>query len=198
MYYCYISHDKVSNLLAKYEDHVIDELIEKRENKKDKKGEIGISRIFQFLGLTLTYGRSDIYHKEMKLRENIIQKLIRLLELIKNDVEDFNPNEKLKPSHLYYYSGEFKLLEINREQNIVTIKSNSENHAIILHCSLKYFSSNSDFNRPIEINSSNFAFFKGLRNVVFETVFLNIGEDENKQIMGTPIFLLLSDLVGNL
>lgn len=196
-YYCYISQSKVTQLLSIYEKHELQEVSEKREAKKEKSGEIGFSKILEILSLKMTYGRSDMYHRELKMRETITSKLFRLLELIKFNVNDLDETKEVVESNFYYTNLEFKVDSIDYEHNIVNIESSINEKILKMQCSLNFFSSNSDFSKPLEINSSNYAFLKLGYAIRFDTVFVCITKRDN-EIIGTPLFLSLASNYGNL
>lgn len=197
-YLSYISQDKVDQLLSQIEENEILEWSEKISTNKEKKGSMGLAKVFSFLGAdaNISYGRADYFLKESKLRKNYVQKLILLLSSLSDSILDYEDNKlNLVQGKFYSCCKEFQVTEKDIEYNITTLTSTDKNENLELHCSTKYFSCNSDFSKGTEINSTNYAFFKKRMPLQFSLVFLFLSHN-NEKALGTPLFLSLTAQQG--
>lgn len=192
-YFCYLSQEKVDQFLAGYEERDVAGVEEKSERSRVSNSDIGLAKI---LTGKYSFGRTDMFHRDVKYREHSVQRLMRLLQMIGPAVEDFPwDGGPLKANFFYFTEGLFRAGKVDKSKGLVTIHSVHDTlHSahdtlqLELYCSLKHFSST--LNARDAMNSTNGIFFAG-KPLHFETVFF-LTYKEDKTYMGTPLFLALS------
>lgn len=213
-YYCYISKNKIDDL---YMQTSLGNIEEKEIQKKiDLDISSGVAKdkfsLLALLGADLSYGANGIIQFNKKEKVQYAKKLNDVIKILEKEnlIQDLCLNDSLlQLNSLYYYvNEEFFVTDsagvINDNgyvDGIVEIgtDTNKKNGVTIkLTCSMKYFS-DSRLDGKYMIHSGNYHFFKSKCKIKFETVFILTNFDrENKTIYGSPLFLAINPIKGEL
>jgi hypothetical protein len=115
------------------------------------------------------------------------------LELIADQVKPFAGDAR--PNQFYWMTSKFRVAEVFSDHGMARLVTKVDNNQLFFDCSMKYFSGNSDFNAPMQLNSTNFAFFNDRLELLFETTFIVTAQRDNV-IHGTPLYLILESQDG--
>jgi hypothetical protein len=201
-YFCYISRTKVDQLYGSISPGKADEYTEQRTTEQDVGGNVeagfSIASIVNLFKGSLTYGRKGVIQREMKVKIEYVEKLRQVLLSIAKDKPIPSLTESLrlsKSDSLYYhYQGAFRIDEALREakvEKVITLRSTVLSRALLLDCSLRFFSEGSEPDGQFPIHSANVRFFEGDIDLQLETIFLQLSR-KDKKIIGTPLYLKLS------
>jgi len=192
-YYCYISENKINQLIDQLEDGLTEEYMVGNEKKISARldGEIGVWKV---LNSKLTFGLNKKIYSSKKKRDTILAKLNRCVKLIKNKYSSIPAYESITLELLSsnkIMSLDSELMVENYDGQFVYLKNaNSSCIPMKLTCSLKYFSDMYGNETSNPINSGNKDFFDGNVNPVFSGLIYIIGLMD-EQILGTPLFLAI-------
>lgn len=199
-YFCYISRRKVDKLLAnlesnRYESWKESEHKESQLNTKASGG-LGVSGVLSLFKGEASYGRKGTIQFEKEVKRTYLNKLQTVLEALAMTPGVFSlPNNFAQIRSLYYhYVGDFSPTEpvsTPQPETIVTIQSMlTPNTALLLDCSLRFFSESTTPDGNFMLHSGNDRFFKSDISLCFETIFVMLQHRE-KELIGTPLFLKL-------
>lgn len=193
-YFCYISHEKVDNLLSNYEEADLIEWDVQQKTTSEKKTSGGIGKLIEIISANLSYGRSDMVLRHKKLRRSYGHKLHALLQHVADNVHEFGSSAPgdLAAGSLLIFTGEFLVKSQDEKARIVTLASHpSADMELLLHCSLRYFSATLDDDTP-KVTSTNYAFFNGELAAMMDTTFILLGvKDAGRTVVGSPLYLSL-------
>lgn len=193
-YFCYISQNKVDQLLSNIEESETVEWVEKSGRASEKKAAGGLSKLFTFLKADISYGRTDTIQKEAKLKRTYVQKLKQVIENSIDQIFDFKWRDTVAPkgTRFYFFKGSFYVQEVDEKNLIASLISENQEEALILYASLVYFSENPVFEGKLRTHSANYGFFEKRQKVDFETVFILTSTNAGTYY-GSPIYLKLSE-----
>jgi hypothetical protein len=200
-YFCYISRRKVDTLLANLEETESDGWKESEQKEVQTGGKVeagvGISGILNLFKGEATYGRKGTVQMEREVKRQYLHKLRVVLSALAS-----NPGVYPLPTDLarigdslyYHYVGEFSPSEPLRDPSqaaTVTLKAMlGRETALLLDCSLRFFSEGNTPDGQFIIHSGNARFFQGKVTLCLETVFILL-QHKKQEVIGTPLFLKL-------
>ena len=196
-YFCYISQTKIDNLLAAAEEFEVIEMSASETSTREKGVSASIGRLLGFIDTGGTYGRSDVFQKNVNLKRSYVQKLRKVLSLPSaDDTKDFRWERVSADTDatVYSFTGDFIVDHVDETNFIATLRANSGYHNLFLDCSLRFFSRpplspNGD---EFRVDSSNARFFcKPSLPLRFETIFFLLAQKPN-ETFGSPLFLKLA------
>jgi hypothetical protein len=200
-YFCYISRAKVDQLYETAAPEAVDEWIERQSGQRnvDTKASAGLSLagIAKLFSGEVGYGVQRGTEKEWKARVNPVEKLGVVLTAIAADHGEIPALEdclRTQSFPLYiFHAGEFRVTapldDDPTPDRVVTLQSSLDTAALLLDCSLRFFSETDESGR-IVIHSGNYRFFQSGMPLTFETVFLFLNRD-GSDVFGSPLFLRL-------
>jgi pimeloyl-ACP methyl ester carboxylesterase len=186
-YFCYISHDKVDQLL---------ESVEAAFGGRAVRGvrPAEMSNDLELIAQRrLAYGHPDMLLRNATLRQAYVYKLGLLVRTITPMVRAFDSLTKsdFQPPALLWYRGEFQVSSIDDSAQIATLTTESPLGTLVLDCSLRYFANSVDSGGKLHLHSTNYAFFKGNLPLSFRTIVLALGWTD-AGLRGTPLYLELT------
>ena len=197
-YFCYISQNKVDQLIEQIDDYTADTVTEEKITEKHRSVNPGLKNIFLLLNLGIVFGKKDRISVSKVKKETIVQKLKRVIYYISSnqiipDLKDCVENKKSFTSIYYTYFGTFKVSTHNN--SFAYLESlMSDSWYLKLACSMKYFSDMGvDSDGNYSPHSGNIMFFDGTISPVFRTIFILQDVKENV-LFGTPLFLSLQPI----
>lgn len=196
-YFCYISQNKVDQLLGSFEKGEQLEWSEQVGENRERQGKLGLENVLSILNADISYGRSDMFQRNEKLKRTYVQKLKTLLRHLTPSIDLFQWREPAgyhSPIH-YFLRASFKVKDLDEMNLIAILESQSGPYKLILDCSLKYFSDEPVSDNRVRVTSTNYRFFQAKVPVTFETVFLLLHTSEGV-FYGSPLFLKLSSQDG--
>lgn len=197
-YFCYISRNKVDQLLATVEAHEVVEIIETGTAMRSNSKSAGIAGLVSVISADLNYGRSDTFQTNRKLKVSYAQKLKKVLRSVQPNLQMFEwrlePTARSAPA-FFFYRGDFVVDTLDDDALIATLCAGGNNATLKLDCSLHYFSDEPvRGNRPF-ITSTNYRFFKERMPLTLESVFYLTGSTGDT-FFGTPLYLKLTAVPG--
>jgi hypothetical protein len=193
-YFCYISQNKVDRILASFEPYEVLELAEQDTAMNSDSKSVGVTGLVSVIKGELTYGRSDTIQRNRKLKVSYAQKLKRVLARIRPNIVPFEwkiVSTSAQGQTYHFYRGEFFVQSLENDSLIATLSTPGpqEGVALLLDCSLRYFSDEPVRAEQPFITSTNFRFFKDRMKLTLETVFFLTGEPDERTFFGSPLYL---------
>jgi SEFIR domain len=202
-YFCYISRAKVdqlfNNLVPVFTDEWNKQSTSESNLALEAQSDWNIAQIVTLFKTGPTYGRKGVIQREQRVKLHYVEKLRRILVAITEEAAIPSLQKCLGEgtlSNLYYhYTGSFTLdtpiSDTSPSTTIVSLRSQVDRVALVLDCSLRFFSDGNQSDQTFHVQSGNYRFFKHKLPLTLESVFilLNIRDQE---ILGTPLYLKLS------
>jgi hypothetical protein len=193
-YYCYISQNKVDQLYDSLTTAATQDWTQTEDRSTSKGGSIGSGDLLPWLNAELSYGRKDTFRRSVKLKETYVHKLRRVLLHIRPDLVPFEWRS-VRSRHItfYHHSATFRA-HVPQGSTVAELQTSEKHQALLLHCSMKYFSDHPG-DETLHITSSNYAFFNGDLSLEIDTVFFLLHQD-HARFVGSPLFIKLAPLPG--
>ena len=194
MYYCYVSENKVNQIIDSIKNGIINEKTNSVELDYQINNNIEIG-LWSIIKTSLKFGRSKKINRSETKRNTILAKLNECLKLLKDNVRiipeyKYLTLNELKKISIVYYSGQLKVN--NYDGNYAFLESVGDVQVKLnLTCSLKYFADLYDDDTSNFVHSGNIDFFEGRIFPHFETIIYLLDVNGKKSI-GTPVFLAMS------
>lgn len=192
-YFCYISRDKVDQLLEVHGPVAPDTWREQTSAMTERRAGGAISNVMSILSGDVSYGRTDVVQRNVAVKRTYARKLKQLLSVVANNISPFEYSINVARTGvpLYHYAARFIVTAIDDVHLIATLMPSNDDERLSLHCSLANFSVTAVKNGKPFLTSTNYAFFKGRLPVYFDTVFL-LTSVHRGAFIGSPLYLRLA------
>lgn len=202
-YICYLSRSKVDGLHAQLQPEqfhdITEQTITEASDTRDVQAGLSVGNIVSLFKGGITYGRKNVIQRERKVKVAYVEKLREVLLNIAVDhgnVPDIA--EALatgrRDSVFYFHEGPFRVetpVSSPTVADVVTLRSSAGTHALLLDCSLRYFSEGPEPDGTFLLHSGNHRFFTGGMSLAMSGVFVLLGIQQD-QVLGSPLYLQLS------
>ena len=194
-YFCYISRNKVDQLIQNISEEYGDEWIESKTTENqigaNAESDWSIGNLLKLFKGGITYGRKGVIQYERKIKIHYAEKLKKVLIALAKEKPIPSLTKAIDKSRFnalyYYHDDDFKFESKSfGSESTITIHTTIGDKTLYLDCSVRYFSE-VDETGNLVVHSSNARFFSGELDLHFETIFILLGKTENK-IYGSPLF----------
>ncbi len=196
-YFCYISQAKVESLLQQIEERTTGTVSVETVRETEKSVNPVLGKILTLFSVGASFGKKDRIVISAVEQESIVQKLRRaILHLVSTvGLPDLGTEIQVEgrlESVYYSFQGCFKVKEFDGQSAILESQV-SDDVALELDCSVKYFSDLGMQKGRFIPHSGNRAFFSGRITPTFKTV-LVVLDFKKPRIVGSPLFLALQPI----
>lgn len=190
-YFCYVSEEKVGQILSQDSNGVVDRITETAEEFKEGKGSLS-AKIIGIFSSKAEYGKKKTLRFSHEKRHTIVSKLLAALHVLQTRIPDMvdltnvaNPAD-ITPG-TYLYQGSFKV--VRYDNRFAYLESELPcGKSLMLTCSLRYFSDMWNQEKEFVPHSGNVMFFNGEIEPTFKAL-IYVLQMTSSKALGTPLYL---------